>query len=143
MKKTAPNHYELIEHTADIGIRAHADSREGLLEQFGFGLAELLYGKPAVQPLQRQEIGATGNSPEETLVNWLNELLYLMADKGLIPAEIIIKGFSGQNATAEVTGEHLDPERHSARREVKAVTYHQTSVSRAGDTWEAIVYLDV
>ena len=143
MKRVATNHYELIEHTADIGIRALADTREGLPEQCGFGLAELLFGKLSEVPRQRQKVVASGNSPEETLVNWLNEFLFLMADQGLVPAEIDGKEFSGHEVTAEVAGEYFEPAKHRILREIKAVTHHQTSVSRAGEGWEAIVYLDL
>jgi SHS2 domain-containing protein len=37
----------------------------------------------------------------------------------------------------------LDPERHPARVDVKAVTLRRFSLKKTGDVWEAFVILDI
>ena len=45
--------------------------------------------------------------------------------------------------TAELAGEPYAPARHDVRTEVKAVTYHQLSVTRQAGGWVARVILDL
>ena len=137
------NRFHLLEHTADIGIEATADSREGLVEQISLGLKLLLFGAVEAKPLFTEIITAEGNTLEETLVNWLNELLFLMADKLFIPAEISINHYSFNNISAEISGEHFDPSRHQILRDIKAVTHHQTYVGHDDSSWQSTVYLDL
>ncbi|NIQ95610.1 MAG: archease [Desulfuromonadales bacterium] len=137
------NRFHLLEHTADIGIEAIADEREGLAEQSGLGLRLLLFSNATAEPLHTEEISAEGNSSEETLVNWLNELLFLMADKEHVPAKIEIFHFAENRITGRVSGEPLDPDRHQVVREIKAVTHHQASIDHDGTSWRAIIYLDL
>ena len=137
------NRFHLLEHTADIGIEAFADEREGLAEQSGLGLRLLLFSDTVAEPLQTEEIAANGNSCEETLVNWLNELLFLMADKLLVPAKIEISRFAENSITARISGEPFAADRHQVVREIKAVTHHQASIDHAGKQWRSTVYLDL
>lgn len=137
------NQFHLLEHTADIGIEATADSREGLAKQNGLGLKILLFGDLQAKPIHTENVSAEGNTVEETLVNWLNELLFLMADKLFIPAEIAINHYSNNGISAAASGEYFDPDRHQFLREIKAVTHHQTRVGHEGGHWKSVVYLDL
>lgn len=137
------NRYHLLEHTADIGIAADADSRAGLAAQSGEGLKFLLFGPTTVIEQTMQTVSSAGNSPEETLVNWLNELLYLMEEKQLVPARIGVDRFTDNRITGTISGEPFDPERHRMLREIKAVTHHQASVTKKEEHWSSVVYLDL
>lgn len=137
------NRFHLLEHTADIGIEAIADSCEGLAEQNGLCLRMLLFGGAEAAPLCTRVVSAEGNTTEETLINWLNELLFLMADKLFIPAKISINHYSANGISSDICGEPFDPARHQILREIKAVTHYQTHVSHNDNSWQSTVYLDL
>ena len=135
--------FHLLEHTADIGIAALADSREGLAEQSALGLKLLLFGDSPAEPVQSGLVTAEGNTAEETLVNWLNELLFHLADEEFVPARITINYFRETGISAGIDGEDYDPDKHRFEREIKAVTHHQARVDHDNGRWESTVYLDL
>ena len=112
------NSFRFLEHTADIGIEATAARREGLAEQSGLGLRHLLFGACEAEPVRSAPVVAEGGSAEECLVNWLNELLYLMTGKGFVPAAIRVGRFSEHAIHAEVSGEPFDSAREFLGRPI-------------------------
>ncbi len=69
---------------------------------------------------------ASGRDPPELVVRYLGELLALEDTEGFLARRIEIE-LTGNPPTALVAhlfGEPFDPERHTARTEVKAITYH-------------------
>ncbi len=138
------NRFVLLEHTADIGVEAVSGNREGLAEQSGLALRRLLFGEAAAEPrLGPVPIAAAGNGDEETLVNWLNELLFTMVDRGVVPARIEVSHFGDGRIAGTLHGEQFDPQKFRMLREIKAVTHHQTRVDHQADHWTSVVYLDL
>ena len=105
----------------------------------------------SVEPKKAFRVSVGAFSTEELLVEWLRELLYLYETKRVLFKKFIIgemvpltkKGVKGYRLKAEASGEKLDLARHEIKTEVKAVTYHQLSVAKKGNTWIARVILDV
>ncbi|BCR06886.1 protein archease [Desulfuromonas versatilis] len=137
------NHYRLLEHTADIGIEAEAESFAQLLEQAAFGLRAVITEATDIQPRQEVVLELGAADREELLVAWLGELLYLFESRHLLPAAFAIEQAEATRLRARVRGEPLDPRRHPVEREVKAVTYHRILVEEAQGSWRARVYLDL
>lgn len=135
--------FHLLEHTADSGIEAETDSREGLVTQTGLGLRWLLYGNIEATATRSEKIAANGNSVEETLVNWLNELLFAMTEQQFVPASFAVQAFTDRRIVVVVAGEAASPKTHRMLREVKAATYHQACVTQEEGHWKAIVYFDL
>ena len=71
-------------------------------------------------------MSATGGDPTELVVAFLTELLVLQQTDGFLVREIRARpiGNPPTGIVASVSGERFDPKRHSARTEVKAVTFH-------------------
>jgi len=141
--------FELIEHTADIGIRVQADDLKGLFEKAALAmfniigqLAPLSLG-PTVKeiPLPRFNIRQAAETPEELFINWLNELLSLSATKELMFTNIIIHKLDKNNLEAEVFGE--DIKNYKINTEIKAATYHELKLEETESEWIAEVIFDV
>jgi SHS2 domain-containing protein len=79
------------------------------------------------------------------LLCFINELIFLRDAEGLLllPRRVEIERDGEFVLEAELTGEPLDPQRHTLASEVKAATAHGLRVARAGEGWEASVTLDV
>jgi SHS2 domain-containing protein len=133
--------FELLEHTADIGIRARGATLEEAFEQATLGLAEVL-GALAPGTGEAVAVQVSAGDLGGLLVDWLNEVLWLREVRAAAVAGVRVERVDGQVATGSVafTSEGPPPEGTF----VKAVTYHRLTVGRdpAGG-WQAEVYLDV
>jgi SHS2 domain-containing protein len=62
---------------------------------------------------------------------------------GFIAAGITIDELDATHIRARLAGEKLDYARHNFETEIKAVTYHQLSVTCEKGRWQARVIFDV
>ncbi len=133
--------FELLEHTADVGIRAFGASAAEAFAQAALGLAELM-GVRISGPGERRVVRVEGEDEQDLLVGFLNELLYLHETELAGFARVDVRGVSGRSLEAEV---ELVPLRGPGSGvAVKAATYHQVAVERRPDgTVEVRVYVDV
>jgi SHS2 domain-containing protein len=135
--------FELIDHTADVAVRAWGASPERVFEQAALGMASLAYDVAAVEPRERHEVRLEAPDRELLLAAWLNELLYLMEARRLVFAAFVVERLGGKELAAVVVGERLDPARHHVHAVVKAATLHDLSLRQSDRGWEGHVLLDV
>jgi len=135
--------YEVLEHTADIGIRVKSVSLEGLFKNAGLALTELSAEKQKTQFPEKHKFVITqkAENVEELFINWLNELLSLSSAEALIFEDIKINQINEQFVDAIATG--TDSRDYQTNVEIKAATYHQLKVQKTGSRWEAEVIFDV
>jgi protein archease len=140
--------FELLEHTADVGIRAWGPSLEAAFEQATLGLAEVL-GAHRPGPGRPQPVQVAAGDLGGLLVDWLNEVLWLREVRQAAVAGVrldrVAVGDAGAGdglarGTVEFAAGGAGPEGTF----VKAVTYHRLRVERErGGGWLVEVYLDV
>ena len=135
--------YKLIEHTADMGIEARADSLPGVLRDMAKGLKALMFGDSPVFAKLDREITVQAEDLTELVVCWLNEVAYWCEKDNMVPAEFRIHLLNKAGIRATISGEPFDPLRHSAERQVKSVTYHQACLEEVPGGWYARVYVDL
>jgi SHS2 domain-containing protein len=146
--RSDPGGFELLEHTADVGIRAWAGSLEEAFERATEGLAEVLGAlRPSPSP---GEPGPGEPVPGEVtaddlgglLVDWLNEVLWLreVRQAALAGVEVERVGDGVARGTVALASGGAAPDGTF----VKAVTYHRLRVEPdPGGGWLVEVYLDV
>jgi len=133
--------FELLEHTADVGIRARGATLEEAFEQATLGLAEVL-GARRPGPGEAVAVEVTAGDPGALLVDWLNEVLWLHETRGHAAiAAVGVERVGDDRAAGSVTFSSTDPPPDGTF--VKAVTYHRLRVGRDAGGWLAEVYLDV
>ncbi len=135
--------HEIFEHTADVGIRARAETAEELFAEAALGLfALMIENYEAVQTVEEVTFQVNASDVEELFHDWLAELLYAFNGRRLALAEFRVQlGPSGLTATAR--SEPLDPQRHQIAVEVKAITWCGLKVERHPDGWLAEVVVDI
>lgn len=139
-----PTHpYEMLDHTADIRIRVRANDLPALFENAGYALFDLITDINSVQPATRHRLSIRGSDLEELMVSWLGELLYRFEVHGVLLRTFSVHSLNDQALTAEAHGEAYDPRRHKLKTDIKAVTYHQLEITRAGDEWQAAIVFDI
>jgi SHS2 domain-containing protein len=135
--------YELVDHTADIGVRLWAPTAEELFEQAALALFSLVCDPLHVDDLESVDVELEAESMDLLLAAWLNELLYIFEARSLVLTQFDILELGEQSLRARVSGEPLDTSRHIVCGGVKAATLHELSLERRDDHWEGFVLLDV
>ena len=135
--------YELLDHTADIGIIVSGKEIPGTFADAAYAMFDILTDIDKVEERDVLDIQASAGNIEELLVAWLDELLYLYETERFIGRRFVIEDMSSTDLKASVFGEKIDPERHEVKTEIKSVTYHQLKVEKIDGGWKAQVIFDV
>ena len=133
--------FQLLEHTADVGILAQGETLAETFAQAALGMFSFMTDISQVQERQTRLVEVAAPDIESLLVAWLNELIYLFEVE-----ELLLKGFNIQEITpthieALCSGESFDAVKHKVMG-VKAATYHMLEV-KENDSWQARVILDI
>ena len=134
--------YEVIDHTADVGIAARAATLAELFETAAEGMFSFMIDPISVDNRAWRERRVDADDLEGLLVAWLNDLLVLLAEE-FVPKAFVVDEVTEHSLRATVHGEPADPLRHHFRLDVKAATYHMLEVKRADGGWSARVIFDV
>jgi SHS2 domain-containing protein len=131
--------FEELEHTADVRMKISADSFSGLLAEAGFALSRILYGEYRREtPVETFSIHTEGKNPEEVIVNFLSELLYLTEVAYLVPQDI-----SAGDDTVVIAGVPFDPGKHAGGTCVKGISYSGLSLTGTAAGYELIIIFDI
>jgi len=135
--------YEILEHTADVGLKAYGRTLAELFANAGRGLVSLAVEPGEAPRSESLSLAARGEDREELLVHWLSEILYALDVDGWVFADFEIRKLGGQEIEAQGWGARRPPVETHWRVAVKAVTYHQVAVRETPEGWEAVVYFDI
>ena len=132
--------YEILEHTADIGIKAYGKTPQELFINSARGMFDIIADTRRIRPKEQIEIKQEAQSYDELLRLWLQELLYQYSISGVIFKEFSIQSLSPQAIKAIVRGERA-PDK--IKTEIKAVTYYELEFKKTKDGYKAKVIFDV
>lgn len=135
--------FEVIAHTADIGIIAYGADMKQAFANAARGLFSLITDLRMVKEKEHRIIEVNAPDREALLVNWLNELIYLFEAKRMLFNRFEINSLTDTELTATGYGEKLKLNRHHLKREVKAATYHMLKISEEAGSWEVRVIFDI
>jgi SHS2 domain-containing protein len=132
--------FELLEHTADIRIKAFGSSKEDLVKNALAGMAsvqkkDVLNKKSSVtRPLFVESIDLSA-----LLVDFLGEVLALSDSNQEIYTVVEFKEFSDTIIDAELKGVSVD----QFDEDIKAVTYHGADVQEVAGGLEVTIVFDI
>ncbi len=135
--------FEQFDHVADVGIRAGAPSLASLYETAGRALMAWIGPPPRRAAELRIAAEVAGDGVEELLVRWLQELLFLFHARHGYFLRAEDMRCSDRCLSAEIILAVWDEADYGSYQEVKAVTYHQLSVTQKDRGWEASFILDI
>ena len=123
--------YDIIEHTADVGIKAYGKNLSECFKNAAVGMFDIVSDTKKVKPVGEYEISLKSDTVEELLVDWLSKLLTLFDINNFVFGKFDVKvDGKKMELNAKVYGEKLDPEKHTVGQEIKAVTYHILEVNQ-------------
>lgn len=132
--------YVLIDHTADMMVRAFGSTLEECFGNAAYALFDQTVDLSNVGTSESVDIRVTGIDDEDRLFSFLSEMLFIEDADNLILREFDIR-FDGDDVVCTARGERLDRSKHRVRSEVKAVTYHMMQIDR--ETPSVTVLFDV
>jgi len=132
--------YEILEHKADLKIRAFGRSKEELFLNTMIAMIENM--KPQIKkPLEslKKEIKIKSVDLTSLLVDFLSEVLYLSQTNKEVYSNVKFIKFSDTELEAEIIGQKVQ----RFNEDIKAVTYHDLEVKKADDQWAAVILFDI
>lgn len=135
--------YEVIEHTADTGIRAFGGDLKEVFANAALGMFSIMVDPASVSAEKEEKIEVEADGLDELLVEWLNELLYISEVNHMLFSQFTVDKISETSLKAKAYGESINEGKHELRSDVKAVTFHMLKVQQQDGTWTAQVIFDV
>lgn len=134
--------HELIEHTADVGLRVWAPTLDELFEEAALGLIAVM-GEGSGASNKREEISIHAPDLGSLFVDWLSEVLFRFEAREIVPSVVRVHV---EDDTTRLSATIEGPSSEGFREHgpaVKAVTYHALEIGPSSDGFDARVYLDV
>lgn len=123
--------YELIDHTADLMVKAYGNTLEECYANAGYALFDQTVDLSGIRPIESIEFEVSGEDPEYRLYAFLAELLFIEDCDNIILCDITVR-FDGDRVLCSAKGERLDRGIHRTKSEIKAITYHMMDVDPSG-----------
>jgi SHS2 domain-containing protein len=122
--------FEIVDHTADVGIRAYGASINQAFANAAKALFSLITELDSVDEVLHRDIELVAPDQESLLVEWLNELIYLFDAENIIFKRFDITRLNSTRLKARGYGEKVNISKHKLKIGVKAATYHMLKVDK-------------
>jgi SHS2 domain-containing protein len=122
--------FELIEHTADIGINAYGKNLAEAFANAAYGMFSIIAELGNIKEAEMRRVEVNADDIEGLLFEWLNDLLYYFDVEMLIFKRFEVMEFTDTRLMAECYGEKYDAACHQIKTGVKSATYHTLEVNR-------------
>lgn len=134
--------WELVEHTADAGVRIWAEDLDGVFAEAARAVIGIM-GHGTGPEAREEAVDLSSPDLDTLLVDWLSEMLFLFEARDVVPERVEVRV---SRDPWRVAGVVAGPETETFVQEgpqVKAITYHGLKVRDEPGACEALVYVDV
>jgi SHS2 domain-containing protein len=135
--------FEIIDHTADIGLRAWGADLTEAFANTARGMFSLVTDLESIRESVIKELNVKAPDREVLLVEWLNEMLFYFDTEGLLFNRFEIFSLSGNEINSRCFGEKVDRSRHELKRGIKSTTYHMLKIEEKDDQYRIQVLFDI
>ena len=139
--KRAP--FELIEHTADVGVLARGSTLAEAFVHAVEGMFSVMVNLNGVREEEERSLAVEAHDWPSLLVAWLSELVYFSDVDNLVFKRFEIRQMKPYSLQASVYGEKIDRQRHELGAGVKAITRHMLEVDEDENGYRVQVLLDI
>jgi SHS2 domain-containing protein len=135
--------WEHFDVEADVGVRGWGPTAADAFAQVALGTLALVVPPEDVVERETREVRAQGDSWETTLVNWVNECLYVHEIEGFVVRRVEVQEARDTLAQGMLHGEAIDRARHRLGTVVKAATSHGVTLIQRDGSWLGSLVIDV
>jgi SHS2 domain-containing protein len=141
--RTVEKPFEIIDHTADIGIVAYGADIKQVFANAALGLFSLMADLDDLEENVQRKLELSAEDAEVLLVEWLNELIYILDVEHIVFKRFEIDELTSNQIKARCFGEKIKPGQHRLKREVKAATYHMLRLNKEDGGYKVQVIFDI
>jgi SHS2 domain-containing protein len=134
--------YEQFDISGDVGLSIWGEDLEDLFTNAALSMSGLITDITKIKEREKRECKLAGDTYENLLVLWLNELIFLFDTYGFVGTSFSVE-LEEKTLKAMISGGTIDPEVNESRLLLKAATYHGLSIRKSGSLWEATVIFDI
>lgn len=133
--------FEILEHKADLKIRAFGKTKEELFENMMLGMFEgARYEKNLKPQISKVKIKISSLNLFFLFVDFLSEVLYLCETRREVYEKVNFKKFSENKISAILSGKKLK----RIGVQIKGVTHHDLDIHQRKDgIWQATILFDI
>ncbi|MBE3121714.1 MAG: archease [Thermoplasmata archaeon] len=131
--------YELIEHTADVGVKAYGKTVAEAFEHAAEAMFDIITDESMIDPIGEYDILLEAPDLEQLLVDWLSKLLFLNGAENLVFGKFQVT-IDANRLSARVFGEKYNNKKHKMGVEIKAVTYHILQVNEKDPIFVQVLF---
>ena len=135
--------YEYFDVEADVGVRAWGGDCAEAFAQAALGVLALGVAPGDVEARETRDVRAQAATPEDLLVAWINECVYVHEIEGFAVHRVAVNDLTGEVAHGVLHGEALDPIRHRLGTVVKGATHHRVAIDETATGCEVRLIVDV
>ncbi|MBN1856958.1 MAG: archease [Dehalococcoidia bacterium] len=135
--------FEIVSHTADIAMAVRGRTLAELMANAGCALYSMLLGPCNSTEQIERTVVVDSIDRDALLVDWLNELIYMVDVEQLAFARFEIVHMDDTRATVRCFGHPIDETHHRLKRDIKAATHHMAQIESDGSEFTARVILDI
>ena len=135
--------FEVLNHTADIGVEATGESLAEAFENAAYGMFSVMAEISVLTQAKHIRVRVKADDLSSLLQAWLAELIYRMDAERILPVEFKINEMSETALMARVGVCPMNSVPEWSGPAIKAVTYHQLAVEQEPDGWRVRVIFDV
>ncbi len=122
------SHFELFDHTADMGVRVTAPTLAELVAPAIRGLYAVIGEMVATGDGEPRSWELAGHDPALLVRDLLAELLRLFETRRLVAQDVQVAEFTADRLAVGARLRKADPQASDFVREAKAVTYHELQI---------------
>ena len=135
--------FEIIDHTADVGIVAYGADVEELFSNAALALFSLITEPESIEGKLHFDLKVNSEDRDSLLVEWLNELIYLFDVEHILFNRLNIESLTHNQLKAICYGETFNPMKHNIKVGVKAATYHMLKLDKNAGGYKAQIIFDI
>jgi SHS2 domain-containing protein len=141
--------FEILEHTADVGIRARAESLPELFLCSAEAVLEIMGGRrpnARARSEDAENIEITAPDLGALMVDWLGEVLYVVDARDAVVTQLMVEAVGIKQEEWALAASLATAPRAEGEPEgtaVKAITYHRLKIEETSAGWVAEAYVDV
>ncbi|VVB61977.1 Protein archease [uncultured archaeon] len=132
-------HYELIEHTADVGVKAYGKTVAEAFEHAAEAMFDIITDESTIDSIGEYDIQIEAPDLEQLLVDWLSKLLFLNDAEDLVFGKFEMT-LTDNHLSAHIFGEKYNKKKHKMGVEIKAVTYHMLEVHKIAPIFVQVLF---
>lgn len=138
--------YRFLDHTADIAVEVSAETIEELFINSASAWRDAVIENPP-EGIEEKRIYLNENTLEEVLVNFLDELNYLLYSKRWVFSTVKKISLKSKGKSwdfdCRIVGTELNESKHFIKEEIKAVTFHQMLIQKINEQYNTRIVFDI